>query len=131
MITPEGLEIIQKASEDMDRMEIEEIWLEGHTSTSGTFGYNADLSKRRADAVKRELAKHNSDRKVYTQSFGWKYPVASNATAAGMSANRRTDFYTSSYASRGRDTTPVSDSEKYGPPWNHRDDAATRERAGQ
>lgn len=131
VITPEGLAIIEQASRDMDRMEIVEIWLEGHTSTSGTFAYNSDLSQRRSDAVKRELAKHNSDRKVYTASYGWKYPVASNATAAGMAANRRTDFFTSSYASRGRDNTPVPDSAKYGPPWNHRDDASARERAGQ
>lgn len=130
VITPEGLAIVAQASADMDRMDIEEIWLEGHTSTSGSFGYNADLSKRRADAVKRQLATHNSQRKVYTQSYGWKYPVASNATAAGMAANRRTDFYTSSYASRGRDTTPVPDSAKYGAPWNHRDGAATAERSG-
>ncbi len=129
-ITPEGLEIIKQASADMDRMQIDEIWLEGHTSTSGSFAYNADLAQRRADAVRRELLKHNPNRKVYTQSFGWKYPVASNATAAGMAANRRTDFYTTSYASRGRDPTPVPDSAKYGPPYNHRDSAAAQERQG-
>jgi phage tail-like protein len=121
VITPEGLEVIAQASADMDRMQIDEIWLEGHTSTSASFDYNQGLAQRRADAVRRELAKHNPDRKVYTQSYGWKYPVASNNTPAGMAANRRTDFYTSSYQSRGRDATPVPDKDKSNPPWNHRD----------
>jgi phage tail-like protein len=129
-ITPEGMAIIAKANADMNRMGIDEIWLEGHTSTSGTFGYNQDLSGRRAEAVKAELERLNPDRTVYAQSYGWKYPVASNATASGMAANRRTDFYTSSYASRGRDPTPVPDSQKTQPPYNHRDAAASQERAG-
>ncbi|MCB9674281.1 MAG: phage tail protein [Alphaproteobacteria bacterium] len=132
VITPEGLAVIAQASQDMDRMNIDEIWLEGHTSTSGSFSYNADLAQRRADAVKEELAKHNPDRKVYTQSFGWKYPVASNSTASGMAANRRTDFYTTSYASRGRDASPIQpENRKYDPPYNHRDTAAAAEKSGQ
>lgn len=129
-LTPEAKAIIAKANEDMNRMDIDEIWLEGHTSTSGTFAYNQNLSQQRSDAVKAELERLNPDRKVYAQSFGWKYPVASNATAGGMAANRRTDFYTTSYASRGRDASPVADSKKYDPPYNHRDNAAAAERSG-
>lgn len=129
-LTPEAKAIIAQANDDMNRMGIDEIWLEGHTSTSGTFGYNQDLSGRRAEAVKAELERLNPDRTVYAQSFGWKYPVASNSTASGMAANRRTDFYTTSYQSRGRDTTPVPEADKYNPPYNHRDNAAAQERAG-
>lgn len=130
-LTPEGKAIIAQASKDMDTMNIEEIWLEGHTSTSGTFGYNADLAGRRAEAVKRELATHNATRKVYTQSFGWKYPVAQNNTTYGMAANRRTDFFTTSYDERGRDPSPVQpENSKYDPPYYHLDEAAASERQG-
>jgi phage tail-like protein len=131
-LNDEAKAIIAQANEDMNRMEIEEIWLEGHTSTSGSFGYNQNLSGDRAEAVAEELRRLNPDRKVYTQSFGWKYPVASNATAAGMAANRRTDFYTTSFASRGRDPSPVTpENAKYDPPYNHRDSAAAAEKSGQ
>ncbi len=81
--------------------------------------------------MKRELEAANPDRKVYAQSYGWKYPVASNSTASGMGANRRVDFYTSSFSSRGRDSSPVTpENRKYDPPYNHRDNAASAERTG-
>jgi len=132
VIAGNGLAVIAQASADMDRMEVDEIWLEGHTSTSGTFGYNQDLAKRRADAVKAELKRLNPDRDVYTASYGWKYPVSPNSTAAGMAANRRTDFFTTSFASRGRDPSPITpENKKYDPPYSHRDSAAAAEKAGQ
>ena len=79
------------AAEDgpMDRVEIE-----GHADATGPEKYNADLSLRRARAVRdflvEELGIERSALSVV--AYGELYPAASNDTAAGRAANRRVEF---------------------------------------
>lgn len=122
VLTPKGREVVAEAARQLDEFEIEDIWIEGHTCTMGSFAYNQSLSNRRAAAVVKELKKQSSNpaRRYMSMGFAWKYPTASNATLSGKEANRRTEFMTSSWNDRGMNADPiVPESRKYGSPWFH------------
>jgi outer membrane protein OmpA-like peptidoglycan-associated protein len=66
----------------------------GHTDSDGADAANLDLSKRRSDAVKNELARNfnvNADRLV-TDGMGENQPVAPNDTPVNKALNRRVEF---------------------------------------
>ena len=122
-LTPEGAQVCADVAEQLDAMEIEDIWVEGHSCTMGSFTYNQYLSEQRAASVVAELKKEssNASRRYYSKGFAWKYPVASNATTAGKESNRRTEFMTTSWQDRGMTDSPVTPEEqKNSAPWNHR-----------
>jgi outer membrane protein OmpA-like peptidoglycan-associated protein len=122
-LTSEGAQVCKEVAEELDRLEIEDIWVEGHTCTMGSFAYNQSLSDQRAYSVVKELKAQSSDstRRYNSLGFSWKYPVASNATTAGKESNRRTEFMTSSWTDRGWDGKRVTPEEqKNSAPWNHR-----------
>jgi OOP family OmpA-OmpF porin len=64
--------------------------VEGNTDSTGGATYNRQLSLRRADAVKRELAEGGMDAAhLRTLGLGESNPLESNTTAAGRQENRR------------------------------------------
>ncbi len=67
------------------------IEIQGHTDDTGGSRYNEDLGQRRADAVRRYLARQFNLplNRMSTISYGDTLPVASNKTRAGRSQNRR------------------------------------------
>ncbi len=66
------------------------FFIDGHTDSVGRRVYNLDLSKRRAEAVTEYLVANGVDEALITTRYhGERYPVASNASAAGRSQNRR------------------------------------------
>jgi OOP family OmpA-OmpF porin len=68
-----------------------ELVLEGHTDSRGSDAYNADLSTRRAEAVKRKIAADYgiaSDR-ISAVGYGESRPIATNDTDEGRARNRR------------------------------------------
>lgn len=69
------------------------VQVEGHTDDTGPAAYNAELSRRRADAVILYLAaKHNIPTfRIYVIGLGEHNPVAENNNAAGRAKNRRVD----------------------------------------
>lgn len=68
-----------------------EIQLEGHTDSQGDDASNMKLSQERADAAKRYLISKGIDAsRIVSIGFGETRPVATNDTAAGRQANRRT-----------------------------------------
>jgi outer membrane protein OmpA-like peptidoglycan-associated protein len=68
------------------------ILLVGHTDSTGSEGYNMELSKRRADSVAKYLATQNVDSgRFTTDGYGESQPVATNDTAAGRAQNRRVE----------------------------------------
>lgn len=70
------------------------IYVAGHTDNKGTLEYNEDLSKRRAQAVAKELtSKYGiaSDRLVPV-GVGPAAPVATNKTEEGRALNRRVEL---------------------------------------
>jgi outer membrane protein OmpA-like peptidoglycan-associated protein len=66
----------------------------GHTDSDGADAANLDLSKRRADSVKGELAKtFNIDAsRIETEGMGESKPVAPNDTQVNKALNRRVEF---------------------------------------
>ena len=64
--------------------------VEGHTDSTGTPDYNAQLSLRRAEAVKAELVRAGmAAAQVRTAGKGERQPIASNVTSEGRAQNRR------------------------------------------
>lgn len=65
----------------------------GHTDSTGAEAYNQKLSERRAAGVGGYLVAQGIDaRRVVTQGFGGRSPIASNDTAEGKQQNRRVEL---------------------------------------
>jgi outer membrane protein OmpA-like peptidoglycan-associated protein len=66
----------------------------GYTDAKGSAGYNEDLAKQRAEAVKNWLQKNgNIDAsRISVHPVGEAKPVRSNETAAGRQQNRRVEI---------------------------------------
>ena len=63
----------------------------GHTDSRASDAYNMNLSLRRANSVAR-VAVQTGARIADVRGYGERMPKASNATAAGMQANRRVEI---------------------------------------
>lgn len=71
-----------------------ELIIEGHTDNAGGAEMNLDLSRRRADAVKRWLVDRRgiAEVRLTTAGYGLTRPVADNDSAEGMARNRRVEL---------------------------------------
>ncbi len=64
--------------------------IEGHTDSTADSAFNADLSLRRAEAVREQLIARNVPAgRLIAEGFGETRPVASNDTVDGRARNRR------------------------------------------
>jgi outer membrane protein OmpA-like peptidoglycan-associated protein len=69
-----------------------DLWIEGHTDSRGTDGYNLALSEQRAEAVRGALVARGIDSdRLIAVGVGEDYPVATNDTMAGRQENRRVE----------------------------------------
>lgn len=79
-----------KVLKDFPKVKVE---ISGHTDSSGDHDHNVDLSKRRADAVKKYLVDKGIDAaRITTRGAGPDEPIADNKTSAGKAKNRRIEF---------------------------------------
>ncbi len=71
-----------------------ELIIEGHTDNVGGAEFNLDLSRKRAEAVKRWLADREgvSEVRLATVGYGLTRPVADNGTEDGRAQNRRVEL---------------------------------------
>jgi outer membrane protein OmpA-like peptidoglycan-associated protein len=71
-----------------------ELVIEGHTDNVGGAEFNLDLSRKRAEAVKRWLADREgvSEVRLATVGYGLTRPVADNGTEDGRAQNRRVEL---------------------------------------
>lgn len=68
------------------------IVVEGHTDSQGTDAYNEDLSRRRAESVRRYLVRAGFPAsRVRAKGLGERRPIADNNTNEGRSNNRRVE----------------------------------------
>jgi outer membrane protein OmpA-like peptidoglycan-associated protein len=69
------------------------VSVEGHTDNKGSADHNRELSKKRAESVKRYLVQNGvaTDR-LETVGWGPDKPIAENRTQAGREQNRRVEF---------------------------------------
>ena len=85
---------MQRAINFARKYPVAQITVEGHTDAIGTEQYNQSLSERRAEAVKKYLAKEGGidETKISTIGYGESKPVTLNDTAEGRAANRRAEI---------------------------------------
>jgi OOP family OmpA-OmpF porin len=77
-----------------EHSDIAHLVIEGHASEEGSFYYNYDLAKRRADAIWRALVEGGvSPVRLSTRSMGEVEPIAAGAEEAQLAENRRVVFH--------------------------------------
>jgi len=81
-----------KLAEFLQKNQNRSLLVEGHTDSVGSDEYNQGLSEQRAAAVKNALLNNGiAGERIVTIGYGKKYPLASNADAAGKQQNRRVE----------------------------------------
>lgn len=84
---------LNKLIEDAQGVTFGTVEVEGFTDSVGSDAYNVTLSGRRANAVAAYLQNHGLQaRRVVAEGRGKVNPIATNATAAGRSQNRRVEI---------------------------------------
>ncbi len=93
-VKPESYGTLKGIADILNEVPDVKVKVVGHTDSDGADAANLDLSKRRAAAVKNELARNfnvNADRLV-TDGMGENQPVAPNDTPVNKALNRRVEF---------------------------------------
>ena len=91
MVRPQHHNDVKKIADTLAKYSEANVKLAGHTDSIGTDAYNMDLSKRRANMVKKYLEtvfKVKASR-ISTVGYGESKPIASNDTSEGRQRNRR------------------------------------------
>jgi outer membrane protein OmpA-like peptidoglycan-associated protein len=94
VVKPESYGTLKGIADILNEVPDVKVRVTGHTDSDGADAANLDLSKRRAAAVRNELAKSfnvNADRLV-TDGMGESQPVAPNDTPVNKALNRRVEF---------------------------------------
>lgn len=93
-IPPDAVPVLQGLAILIKESRSEVVLLNGHTDSTGSDGYNQNLSELRAEAVKEWLSKNGgiNPEQLRTKGYGSKDPIASNATPAGREQNRRVEI---------------------------------------
>ena len=93
VILPDSFELLRQVAQVIKDAPQISVRIEGHTDNVGKLQTNLRVSQARADAVKEFLVRQGVDAKQLTaEGYGPTRPIASNATRAGKSMNRRVEF---------------------------------------
>ncbi len=93
VVKPKYNDQIKKFAEYMKEHPKAKVAIKGHTDNVGGKKYNLNLSRKRAEAVKKIMVtkfKISADR-IKTEGFGYSKPIASNSTKEGRKKNRRAE----------------------------------------
>ncbi len=90
-IKPTYHDEISKVANFMRKYPWTMVYIDGHSDNMGSEAYNVRLSQRRADSVKQYLIDklEIKDTRLETMGFGFRKPIADNATEEGRQKNRR------------------------------------------
>jgi outer membrane protein OmpA-like peptidoglycan-associated protein len=92
-IKAESEPTIDRAVEIMKKYPALRVRIIGHTDDQGSYRHNQDLSRRRAESVKRYMVGEGLDpSRLETAGAGPDQPIDTNATPAGRANNRRIEF---------------------------------------
>ena len=92
-IPDEALKMLNKIAVFMTSSPKTEIIIKGYTDSSGTYSFNVNISKFRADTIKSYLVGKGADSsKIKTYGMGPKNPIMSNKTLQGRRLNRRVEI---------------------------------------
>jgi outer membrane protein OmpA-like peptidoglycan-associated protein/opacity protein-like surface antigen len=93
VIKPNSQPVLDRAVETLQRHATVRVRIVGHTSSTGGYRHNIDLSQRRAASVKRYLVEHGVDEtRLETDGVGPDQPIDTNETPEGQARNRRIEF---------------------------------------
>jgi OmpA-OmpF porin, OOP family len=94
VIKPESRPTLEEIAKLLRAQPQLNVFIVGHTDSQGTYEYNADLSRKRAEAVAAELAKSYkiAATRLKTAGVGFLAPIGSNATDDGRALNRRVEL---------------------------------------
>lgn len=91
-LKPGGERAVDKLAQFMQEYPDRNVMIEGFTDSVGPEDYNEQLSRERANSVRRALLnKGISSSRIQIRGYGERYPVASNETEAGRQQNRRVE----------------------------------------
>jgi outer membrane protein OmpA-like peptidoglycan-associated protein len=92
-LKPTSAEQLKNIAEIMKAYPKVALKLGGYTDNTGNADANLKLSQKRAESTMQELVKLGVDAKrLQTEGYGEKYPVADNSTEEGRAKNRRIDL---------------------------------------
>ncbi|WP_284420366.1 MULTISPECIES: OmpA family protein [unclassified Bradyrhizobium] len=93
-IKPESRPTLEQIAQLLTGQPQLNVFIVGHTDNQGSYDYNLDLSRRRAEAVAAELVRSFRivPARLRTAGVGLLAPVGSNATDAGRALNRRVEL---------------------------------------
>ncbi|MBN2806856.1 MAG: OmpA family protein, partial [Prolixibacteraceae bacterium] len=93
-IKPESYGTLKSIAEVLKENPEVRVKIVGHTDSDGDDALNLDLSKRRAESVKNELAKNHGidSSRMEIEGAGEKQALAPNDTPANKAQNRRVEF---------------------------------------
>jgi len=93
-LTAESAPVLAEIAKFLEAIPDKAFYIVGHTDNAGTFAYNLDLSRRRAETVRRALIENYgvAGERLHAHGSGPTSPVLSNAAAAGRAANRRVEL---------------------------------------
>ena len=94
VIKPESRPTLEQIAKLLTGQPQLNVFIVGHTDNQGTYDYNLDLSRRRAEAVAAELVKNYriAQPRLRTAGVGFLAPVGSNASDSGRALNRRVEL---------------------------------------
>jgi OOP family OmpA-OmpF porin len=94
VIRPESRPALEQIAKLLTSQPQLSVFIVGHTDNQGTYEYNLDLSKRRAEQIAAELVKtyRIAQPRLRTAGLGFLAPVGSNASEAGRALNRRVEL---------------------------------------
>ncbi|MGZ6143953.1 MAG: OmpA family protein, partial [Myxococcales bacterium] len=93
VILKDSYELLRQVAQVIKDAPAITVRIEGHTDNVGKLQTNMKVSQSRADAVRDFLVKQGVDPKqLISLGYGPTRPIASNATKAGKSLNRRVEF---------------------------------------
>lgn len=94
IVKPESYGALKDIAQVLQQNPNVRVKIVGHTDADGADDFNLDLSKRRAAAVKNELAKTFGidASRMETDGMGETKPVADNDTPSNKAKNRRVEF---------------------------------------
>lgn len=93
VIKPGSRPVLDSAVEVLKRFPEIRVRIVGHTSSTGPYRHNIDLSHRRADSVRKYLVEHGIDgSRLETDGLGPDQPIDTNETKEGQARNRRIEF---------------------------------------
>lgn len=94
-IKPESLPLLREYGKAFVVLKDARFVIAGHTDWVGSEKYNWELSRQRAEAIRKFLIAEFqlTEKRILIKPFGELKPIASNDTQEGRAKNRRVEFY--------------------------------------